>query len=81
VKGLPGQVLASTLGLNMAHWWQPTAEGYLMHIPKPQIVAAVTDAKSADTAKGLPTKTKGELVAAAAVALSGSGWLPAVLRT
>ena len=42
-----GAVLASALGLNMVNWWTPTAEGYLKHIAKAQILAAVRNATSA----------------------------------
>ena len=80
VKGLPGEGLAAVLGLNMADWWKPTAEGYLNHIPKSQIIAAVTAAKSADEAKKLPSKGKAELVAAAEIVLRETSWLPGVLR-
>ena len=72
--------LASVLGLDMADWWQPTADGYLTHISKAQIVAAVSAAKSPQAAKLLPTKTKDELVAAAEIALRDTRWLPTVLK-
>ena len=81
VKGLPGQALASVLGLDMADWWQPTAEGYLKHVSKAQIIAAVSAAKSADAAKLLPKKGKSELVVAAETALRDTRWLPAVLKS
>jgi ParB family transcriptional regulator, chromosome partitioning protein len=80
MKGVRAEPLAAVLGLDMAHWWQPTAEGYLSQISKAQIVAAVSEAQSPEAAKLLPAKTKGELVAAAEIALRDTRWLPQVLQ-
>jgi ParB family chromosome partitioning protein len=79
-KDTRAEGLAAVLGLDMADWWQPTANGYLTHISKVQIVAAVSAAKSPEAAKQLPTKTKAELVAAAEIALRDTRWLPNVLK-
>jgi ParB family transcriptional regulator, chromosome partitioning protein len=38
------QAIAAALGLDMADWWEPTAEGYLNHVPKAQIVQALKEA-------------------------------------
>lgn len=75
-----GPPLAQALKLDMADWWEPTAATYLNHVSKAQIVAAVTDAKSADAAKNLPANKKADLVAAAEMALKGTRWVPALLR-
>ncbi|MFM0500294.1 ParB/RepB/Spo0J family partition protein [Paraburkholderia caffeinilytica] len=37
----PGAELAQAVGLDMAAWWKPTAEGYFRHIAKPAILEAV----------------------------------------
>jgi ParB family chromosome partitioning protein len=37
----PGEELAQAVGLDMAAWWQPTAEGYFKHVPKAAILEAV----------------------------------------
>ncbi|PTD99454.1 ParB/RepB/Spo0J family partition protein [Pandoraea apista] len=37
----PGAELAHAVGLDMAAWWKPTAEGYFRHIAKPAILEAV----------------------------------------
>jgi ParB family chromosome partitioning protein len=37
----PGEELAQAVGLDMAAWWQPTAEGYFKHVPKAVILDAV----------------------------------------
>src|SRR3546814_2704702 len=34
----PGAELAQAVGLDMAAWWKPTAEGYFRHIAKPAIL-------------------------------------------
>ena len=79
-NGARAEALAAVLGLDMADWWTPTAEGYLSQISKAQIVAAVSAAQSPEAAKLLPAKTKGELVAAAEIALRDTRWLPQVLK-
>ncbi|MDH0056474.1 ParB/Srx family N-terminal domain-containing protein [Stutzerimonas stutzeri] len=37
----PGTELAQAVGLDMAAWWKPTAEGYFKHIAKAAILGAV----------------------------------------
>ena len=37
----PGAELAQAVALDMAAWWQPTAEGYFQHVPKVAILEAV----------------------------------------
>lgn len=37
----PGAELAQAVALDMAAWWQPTAEGYFQHVPKAAILEAV----------------------------------------
>ena len=75
-----GTDLASALELDMAAWWTPTAEGYLKHISKAQILAAVAAAKSAEAANAMAKFKKPELVIAAESALAGTGWLPDLLK-
>jgi ParB family transcriptional regulator, chromosome partitioning protein len=36
--------IAAALGLDMAGWWVPTAEAYLNHVSKAQIIAALKEA-------------------------------------
>lgn len=79
-SGARAEILAAVLGLDMSHWWTPTAEGYLSQISKAQIVAAVSEAQSPEAAKLLPVKSKAELVAAAEIALRDTRWLPQVLK-
>jgi ParB family chromosome partitioning protein len=37
----PGAELAQAVGLDMAAWWKPTAEGYFKHVPKVVVLQAV----------------------------------------
>lgn len=72
--------LAEAVGLDMADWWEPSADEYLTKVPKPLIAQALSEASmSADAAKVEKMK-KGEAVATAEALLQGKRWLPAVLK-
>lgn len=72
--------IASAVGLDMADWWEPTAEGYLAHVPKAQIVQALTEAAPDLARGGVEAMKKDALVIAAASRLAGKRWLPGPLR-
>jgi ParB family chromosome partitioning protein len=72
--------IAAALGLDMADWWGPTAEGYLNHVPKAQIVAVLKEAGPALAGGGVEAMKKDALVTAAASRLAGTRWLPEPLR-
>ena len=72
--------LAESLGLDMRAWWSVTAESYLNHVSKGRIVQVVTQAVDAPTANTIQPMKKADAVTAAEQALTGKGWLPAVLR-
>ena len=74
-----GQI-AAALSLDMAQWWKPTVPGYLGRVPKPLILEAVTDAKGANAAENIATLKKDEMAERAADLLTGTGWLPPMLR-
>jgi ParB family chromosome partitioning protein len=87
VNALPGagasasaSALAAALGLDMADWWEPTPEGYLNHVPKAQIVAALKEAGPDLAGGGVEAMKKEALVTAAASRLAGKRWLPEPLR-
>jgi ParB family chromosome partitioning protein len=87
LNALPGagasasaNALAAALGLDMADWWEPTPEGYLNHVPKAQIVEALTEAGPELAGDGLEAMKKDALVTAAASRLAGKRWLPEPLR-
>lgn len=87
VNALPGigacvevSVLADAVGLDMADWWEPTAEGYLNHVPKARIVEALKEVGPALADDGVGSMKKDVLVAKAASRLAGKRWLPQQLR-
>ena len=73
--------LAEAVGLDMADWWEPTAQGYLNHVPKAQIVQALKEAGPDLAEDGVGAMKKDVLVVKAASRLAGKRWLPAMLRT
>lgn len=87
VNALPGagaagsaNAIAAALGLDMADWWEPTAEAYLNHVPKAQIIAALKEAGRELAGGGVEAMKKDALVSAAASRLAGTRWLPEPLR-
>lgn len=75
-----GDQLAATLGLDMAQWWQPTASGFFGRIAKARILEAVAEGCSKQTAENLVKLKKDALALRAEEKLTGTGWLPALLR-
>jgi ParB family chromosome partitioning protein len=73
--------LAVALRLDMAQWWQPSAENYLSRVSKVRVLEAVTEAVSPSAAENLATMKKAALVDEAEQRLSGKGWLPSILRS
>ncbi|WP_425258946.1 ParB/RepB/Spo0J family partition protein [Rubrivivax sp. RP6-9] len=87
VNALPGagaagsaNAIAAALGLDMADWWEPTAEAYLNHVPKAQIVAVLKEAGPGLAGGGVEAMKKDALVQVAASRLAGTRWLPVPLR-
>jgi ParB family chromosome partitioning protein len=72
--------LASAIDLNMADWWNSTAEDYFARVSKPAILSAVTEGASAQAAENIARMKKPEMASAAERLLDGKGWLPAPLR-
>ncbi|OYV36439.1 MAG: hypothetical protein B7Z80_15560 [Rhodospirillales bacterium 20-64-7] len=72
--------LAAALSLDMAQWWQPTVAGYFGRVSKPQILEAVTEAKSREAADRLADFKKSEMATRAAALLKDTGWLPSMLK-
>ncbi len=75
----PGMELAQAVGLDMAAWWQPTAEGYFMHISKAMILEAVGEF-APDHVFRLEKLKKAELASEAERLVDGTGWMPAIFR-
>jgi len=72
--------IAAALGLDMADWWEPTAAGYLNHVPKARIIAALNEAGPELAGGGVEAMKKDALVTSAASRLAGTRWLPEPLR-
>jgi ParB family chromosome partitioning protein len=73
----PGQELAQAVGLDMAAWWKPSADGYFKHVSK----AAILDAARAfapSEVNHLAKLKKGDLATEAERLASDTGWMPAV---
>jgi ParB family chromosome partitioning protein len=77
---LEANALAVAVGLDMADWWTPTAEGFLNHVSKAQIVQALKEAAPGLTADGVESMKKDVLVSTASARLAGKRWLPTPLR-
>jgi ParB family chromosome partitioning protein len=73
--------LATALKLDMKEWFTPTAENYFSRVGKPQILAAIAEAKGQPPAPAWEKLKKGDLARRAEQELAGSGWLPAPLRS
>lgn len=74
-----GAALAQAVGLDMAAWWQPTAEGYFRHIPKAAILHAVTEFAPEHVSR-LAKLKKADVASEAERLADGTGWMPAIFR-
>jgi ParB family chromosome partitioning protein len=77
---LDADAIARAVGLDMADWWEPTAEGFLNHVSKAHIVQALKEAGPELARDGVEGMKKTVLVNTAAGRLRGTRWLPAALR-
>jgi ParB family chromosome partitioning protein len=73
----PGAALARAVGLDMAAWWKPTAEGYFRHVPKAAILEAVGQFAPEQVSR-LAKLKKTEIADEAERLVEGAGWMPAV---
>ncbi|SMR82881.1 MULTISPECIES: ParB/RepB/Spo0J family partition protein [Stenotrophomonas] len=76
----PGAELAQAVGLDMAAWWQPTAEGYFRHIAKPVILEAVGEFAPSHVTR-LAKLKKTDIASEAERLADGTGWMPAVFKS
>jgi len=72
-------LLAREVGFDMRAYWQPSAS-YFGRVSKERIVQAVRKGVSEQTAQNIARIKKQAMAEAEAAALSGKGWLPALLR-
>ncbi|HAT1587302.1 TPA: ParB/RepB/Spo0J family partition protein [Citrobacter farmeri] len=75
----PGAELAHAVGLDMAAWWKPTADGYFQHVPKAAILEAVEQYAPAHVTR-LAKLKKADIASEAERLADGTGWMPAIFR-
>jgi len=76
----PGKVLAQAVGLDMAAWWKPTAEGYFLHVSKAVILEAVQQFAPEHVSR-LAKFKKADIASEAERLAVGTGWIPAIFRS
>lgn len=72
--------LAEAVSLDMTAYWTPTAASYLGRVTKARIAEAVGEGVSPQAAERIKPLKKGEMADQAEQLLSGTGWLPVLLR-
>ena len=75
----PGEELAQAAGLDMAAWWQPTAEGYFKHVSKAMTLDAVGEYAPQHVTR-LAKLKKADIASEAERLVNGTGWLPAIFK-
>ncbi|MGC8401109.1 chromosome partitioning protein ParB [Enterobacter mori] len=73
----PGAELAQAVVLDMAAWWQPTAEGYFQRVPKAAILEAVGEF-APESVNRLAKLKKADIASEAERLADGTGWMPAI---
>lgn len=73
----PGAELARAVGLDMAAWWKPTAEGYFTHVSKAVILEAVGQFAPAHVTR-LAKLKKADIASEAERLADSTGWMPAI---
>lgn len=71
---------AAVLHLDMTAWFTPTADNYFNRVSKPQILEALQEARQQPSAPAWEKLKKAELAKLAEREVTGTGWLPALLR-
>ena len=75
----PGEELAQAVGLDMAAWWKPTAEGYFKHVSKAVILDAVGE-YAPEQINRLAKLKKADIASEAERLADGTGWMPAIFK-
>jgi ParB family chromosome partitioning protein len=73
-------VLVDLLDLDMTRYWTATASSYFSRVTKALIAEAVAEGVSPEAAEPLAGLDKASMAARAEELLSGTGWLPPLLR-
>lgn len=74
-QAAPGAELAQAVGLDMAAWWKPTAEGYFNHVSKAVILDAVQQFAPSHVTR-LSKLKKADIASEAERLAQGTGWMP-----
>tara|TARA_R110002124_G_scaffold243235_1_gene408319 strand:- start:29065 stop:30984 length:1920 start_codon:yes stop_codon:yes gene_type:complete len=74
------RVLADLVDLDMTRYWTATASSYFSRVTKALIAEAVAEGVSPEVAGQLTSLDKAHMAAKAEDLLSGTGWLPPLLR-
>ncbi|HBN9602759.1 TPA: ParB N-terminal domain-containing protein [Pseudomonas aeruginosa] len=74
-----GAELAQAVGLDMAAWWKPTAEGYFKHVSKAVILEAVGE-YAPEQVNRLAKLKKADIASEAERLTDGTGWMPAIFK-
>jgi ParB family transcriptional regulator, chromosome partitioning protein len=72
--------LAEAVGLDMSAWWKVTGETYLRRVKRDQILTAIQEGTRETNLESLSKLKKSELVEVAEKRLTGTRWLPEILR-
>ena len=75
----PGAELAQAVELDMAAWWQPSAEGYFRHVPKTAILQAMGEF-APEHVNQLAKLKKADIASEAERLADGTGWMPAFFK-
>ncbi|KRU93137.1 ParB domain-containing protein nuclease [Pseudomonas aeruginosa] len=75
----PGAELAQAVGLDMAAWWRPTAEGYFKQVPKAAVLQAVGEF-APESVNRLAKLKKADIASEAERLVKGTGWMPAIFK-
>ncbi|MDQ7812761.1 MAG: chromosome partitioning protein ParB, partial [Brevundimonas sp.] len=73
-------VVADLVDLDMTRYWAATASSYFSRVTKALIAEAVAEGVSPEAAAPLTSLDKAGMAAKAEELLSGTGWLPPLLR-
>jgi ParB family chromosome partitioning protein len=79
-SGARGAALAKQYGIDMAIYWQPTADSFVSVVPKALLAEAVAEVAGKTAGADLLLQKKDAAIATAAKALANTGWLPKLLR-
>lgn len=75
----PGEELAQAVGLHMAAWWKPTADGYFKHVSTAVILEAVGEFAPSHATR-LAKLKKADIASEAERLADGTVWMPAIFK-